>query len=97
VAILLENESHQPLFATSNADGGVWTGVNEAGGEAVFSVRFDNHFAAGRIYASPWVAAGAEGVLDRRPRLGTAIVTSPRKSGAIVEIPHEVSYEIHDP
>ena len=97
VAVLLENEAHQPLFATSNADVNVWTGVNEPGGEGVLSVRFENHFAAGRIYASPWVAAGVEGLLDRRPRIASAIVTSPRKTGAIVEIPHEVSYEITDP
>ena len=97
VAILLENETHQPLFATSNADGGIWTGVNEAGSEAVFSVRFENHFAAGRIYASPWTAAGTAGVLDRRPRLTSAIVTSPRQTGAIVEIPHEMAYEVTQP
>ena len=94
VAILLENEAHQPLFATSNADGGIWTGVNEAGSEAVFSVRFENQFAAGRIYASPWTAAGTAGVLDRRPRLVSVVVTSPRQTGAIVELPHEMSYEV---
>ena len=97
VAVLLENEAHQPLFATSNADVKVWSGINEAGGEGVLSVRFENYFAAGRIYASPWVAAGVEGLLDRRPRIASAIVTSPRKTGAIVEIPHEVSYEIREP
>ncbi|MGH2838758.1 MAG: ABC transporter ATP-binding protein [Thermoleophilaceae bacterium] len=94
VAILLENETHQPLFATSNADGELWTGRNEAGSEATFSVRFDNHFAAGRIYMSPWIAAGPGGILDRRPRLVSAIVTSPRQTGGMVEIPHEMSYEI---
>ena len=39
VAILLENELHQPLFATSNADGRLLTGHNEAGSEAIFSVQ----------------------------------------------------------
>ena len=61
VAILLENETHQPLFATSNADGEVWTGRNETGSEATFSVRFDNHFGAGRIYMSPVGGGGAGG------------------------------------
>ena len=93
VAILLENELHQPLFATSNSDGKLLTGRNEAGTEAVYSVRFENHFSAGRIYASPWITARRAGLLDRRPRLASAIVTSPRKTGAIVEIPHEMSYE----
>ena len=97
VAVLLENEEHQPLFATSNEDGGVWTGRNEAGSEARFSVRFDNHFAATRIYASPWITAGRAGLLDRRPRLVSAIVTSPRQTGGIVELPHEMSYEVDRP
>ena len=97
VAILLENETHQPLFATSNADGEVWTGRNETGSEATFSVRFDNHFGAGRIYMSPWVAAGPGGILDRRPRMTSAVVTSPRQTGGMVEIPHEMSYEIDRP
>ena len=93
VAILLENEEHQPLFATSNSDGKLVTGLNSAGSEATFSVQFENHFAAGRIYASPWITARKAGLLDRRPRLTSAIVTSPRRTGAIVEMPHEMSYE----
>jgi ABC-type polysaccharide/polyol phosphate transport system ATPase subunit len=97
VAILLENELHQPLFATSNADGSVVTGLNEAGSEATFSVRFENLFSAGRIYASPWITARKTGLLDRRPRLTSAIVTSPRRTGAIVEIPHEMSYDVDSP
>ncbi len=93
VAVLLENELHQPLFATSTEDGGIDIRRNEAGSEWVYSVRFENHFAAGRIYASPWVVARTIGLVDRRPRLASAVVTSPRKTGAIVEIPHEMSYE----
>jgi ABC-type polysaccharide/polyol phosphate transport system ATPase subunit len=97
IAVLLENEDHQPLFATSNFDGDLWTGETPAGTEAVFSVRFENHFAAGRLYASPWISAGSAGVLDRRPRLASAIVTSTRRTGGIVEIPHEVFYEVVPP
>jgi ABC-type polysaccharide/polyol phosphate transport system ATPase subunit len=93
VAILLENELHQPLFATSTEDGGISIGRNEAGSEWVYKVRFENHFAAGRIYASPWIVARTIGLVDRRPRLASAVVTSPRRSGGIVEIPHAMSYE----
>jgi hypothetical protein len=93
VAMLIENEARQPLFATSSPDGSLETGRNEAGSEAVFSVRFENQFAAGRIFVSPWITAGKSGLLDRRPRLASAVVTSPRRTGAIVEIPHEMSYE----
>jgi hypothetical protein len=97
VAILLENEARQPLFATSNEDADVPAGPNEAGSEATFSVRFENHFAAGRIYVSPWIAGGPEGILDRRPRMVSAIVTSRKQTGGMVEIPHEVSYETSGP
>ena len=93
-AILLENELHQPLFATSTSDGRIVTGQNDAGAEALFSVRFENHFAAGRIYASPWIAVRGAGLLDRRPRVTSVVVTSPKKTGGIVEIPHEMSYDI---
>jgi len=92
-AVLLENELHQPLFATSNFDGDVPTGRAEAGAEGTFSVRFQNHFAAGRLFVSPWVTGPPDGVLDRRPRLASAIVTSPRRTGAILEMPHEMTYE----
>ena len=93
VAVLLENELHQPLFATSTEDGGIDIGRGEAGSEWVYSVSFENQFAAGRIYASPWVVARTIGLVDRRPRVASAVVTSPRKTGAIVEMPHEMSYE----
>ncbi len=93
VAVLLENELRQPLFATSTEDGGIDIRRNEAGSEWVYTVKFENHFAAGRIFASPWVVARTIGLVDRRPRVASAVVTSPRKTGAIVEIPHEMSYE----
>ncbi len=93
VALLLENELHQPLFATSTSDGGIEIKRSEADTDYVYSITFENHFTAGRIYASPWVTARTSGLLDRRPRLTSAIVTSPRKTGGIVEVPHEMSYE----
>jgi ABC-type polysaccharide/polyol phosphate transport system ATPase subunit len=94
VAILLENELHQPLFATSVYDGDILPGSAKSGSEATFSVRFENHFAAGRVYVSPWVIAGKRGLLDRRPRLASAVITSTRRSGGIVEFPHDMSYEV---
>jgi ABC-type polysaccharide/polyol phosphate transport system ATPase subunit len=93
-AILLENELHQPLFATSRSDARLQGPRAEPGTEVIFSVRFSNHFAAGRIFASPWVSGRLVGLLDRRPRVASAIVTSSRRTGGIVEMPHEASYEI---
>ena len=91
-ALLLENELHQPLFATSGSDTDIESGTAEAGMEALFSIEFENHFAAGRIYATPWLAARRVGLLDRRPRAASAVVTSSRRTGGIVEIPHTASY-----
>jgi len=94
VAVLLEDEQHHPLFAISNEDGKVDTGVHRAGDEAMFSVRFENVIAPGRVFASPWVLRnGATAILDRRPRLVSVIVTSVRPSGGLVDLPAEVGYE----
>jgi ABC-type polysaccharide/polyol phosphate transport system ATPase subunit len=93
VAMLLENDLRQPLFATSTGDGGIRITRSDADTEYLYSITFDNHFAAGRIYASPWVIARRSGLLDRRPRVASAVVTSPRNTGGVVEIPHEMSYE----
>jgi ABC-type polysaccharide/polyol phosphate transport system ATPase subunit len=92
-AVLFENESHLPLLATSTdwAKGG--SGSFEEGEEALFSVSFDMAFAPGRIYASPWVTVGGQRVLDRQPRLSSAVVTGSHVSGGLVDLPHDVRLE----
>ena len=94
VAFLIENDQHHPLFAVSNEDGNTITGRHEAGDEAVFTVRFDNHFAPGRIHATPWIVYdGATDLLDRRPRFVSAVVTSVHRSGGLIDLPTEMTYE----
>lgn len=94
VAFLLENEQRTTLFATSNEDGGVLTGVHEPGEEAVFSVTLDNPFAPGRLYATPWMLHdGASGIIDRRPRFASVVVSALHRSGGLVDLPNEMSYE----
>jgi ABC-type polysaccharide/polyol phosphate transport system ATPase subunit len=94
VAVLIENEQHHPLFATSNDDAHVETGLNRAGDEAIFSVTFQNPIGPGRIYASPWIRRPRGGdVLDRRPRIASAIVTALKRTGSLVDLPHDVDYE----
>jgi ABC-type polysaccharide/polyol phosphate transport system ATPase subunit len=93
-AVLLEDEQHRPLFATSTYDAGLSTGLNDAGDEALVRVSFDNVFAPGRIFASPWILhPGGAALADRRPRMTSVVITSIRRSGGIVDLPHEVSYE----
>jgi ABC-type polysaccharide/polyol phosphate transport system ATPase subunit len=94
VAFLVENEQHHPLFAVSNEDGNTATGAHEPGDETVFTVTFENHFAPGRIYATPWMLYdGATDIIDRRPRFASAVVTAVHRSGGLIDLPNEMSYE----
>ena len=56
VAVLFENEQHHPLFAIST-DGRrrAHRVAYAAGDEALFSVKFENPFAPGPLFATPWV------------------------------------------
>jgi ABC-2 type transport system ATP-binding protein len=95
IAVVFENERHQPLVATSTDWAGENTGEFTPGDEAVFTVRFEMAFAPGRIYASPWVAyRGGERLLDRYPQMATAVVTGTHASGGLVDLPHDVRLEL---
>ena len=97
IAVVFENEQHQPLLATSTEWAGDETGSFRAGDEAEFSVRLDMAFAPGRIFASPWVAQhGGRRILDRRPGFVTAVVTGTRASGGLVDLPHDVRLVARD-
>ena len=94
IAVVFENEHHQPLLATSTDWAQRRTGEFQAGDEADFSTHFDMLFAPGRIYASPWVAyRGGSRIMDRRPRMATALVTGTHVSGGLVDLPHDVRFE----
>jgi ABC-2 type transport system ATP-binding protein len=93
-AVLFESESGQPLFATSTDWASEETGRYEPGDEAVFSVAFENPFAPGRLFASPWVTRReSQDLLDRRPRMMSIVVTGTHTSGGVVDLPHDVSLE----
>jgi ABC-type polysaccharide/polyol phosphate transport system ATPase subunit len=93
IAVVFENEQHQPLLATSTDWAQRQTGEFQAGDEADFSIHFDMVFAPGRIFASPWVAyRGGARIMDRRPRMATALVTGAHQSGGLVDLPHDVRF-----
>jgi ABC-type polysaccharide/polyol phosphate transport system ATPase subunit len=97
VAVVFENESRVPLFATSTDWADEQTGTYGPGDEITFSVSFENAFAPGRLYASPWIAyRGRADVMDRRPRMVSAVVTGAHKSGGLVDLPHDVTFEHGD-
>ena len=92
VAVVMENEQHHPLFATSSERGEELSGTYAPGDEATFSVAFENVFAPGRIHASPWVVrSGGTELLDRRPRLASLVVRGAERTGGFVDLPHDVS------
>jgi hypothetical protein len=94
IAVVFENEQGLPMLATSTEWAEGHTGSFAGGDEAVFSVSLDMAFAPGRIYASPWVDEGAQGrLMDRRPRMSTALVTGPYETGGLVDLPHDVRLE----
>jgi hypothetical protein len=96
IATVFENESHQPLMATSSEWADAETGFFDTGSEAEFAVQFDMAFAPGRVYASPWVAHQGTRVMDRRPRMSSVIVTGAHQSGGLVDLPHDVRLEAGD-
>jgi len=93
-AVLMESEGGHPLFATSTDWASHQTGHFEPGDEAVFSASFENAFAPGRVYASPWVMRRqSQNLIDRRPRLTSIVVTGTHRSGGLVDLPHDISLE----
>ncbi len=91
-AVLVEDEQHRPLFATSSADLDRRAGPCVPGDEVVYSVSFEMVFAPGRLYVTPWLVheGGAE-VIDRQPRAHTAVVTGARRTGGMVDLHHDIS------
>jgi ABC-2 type transport system ATP-binding protein len=93
LAVLVENEDHVPLFATSSYDCGVETYEHDAGEEWIFSVSFTLLFRPGRIFATPWLVPwGSNDPIDRRPRMSSAVITAVHDSGALVNLPHTGEY-----
>jgi ABC-type polysaccharide/polyol phosphate transport system ATPase subunit len=91
-AVLIEDELHHPLFVTSAADADCLPGPQTAGEELVFAVSFDALFAPGRIYVTPWlVHGGGAELIDRRPRMLSAVVIGRRMTGGLVDLPHDMA------
>jgi ABC-type polysaccharide/polyol phosphate transport system ATPase subunit len=90
-----ENAEKHYMFATNSTLVHETTGTFDAGDEVVFTVRLENVFASGRVYATPAVAheGGGGQWIDRRERLVSVVSTAPRSLGAIVDLPHDFEIE----
>jgi len=96
LAVLLENEDHVTLFATSSFDCGLVPDEHAPGDEGEFTVSLDMLFRPGRIWATPWVVPqGSTDPLDRRPRMCSVVVSATHDSGGIVNLPHAGDYVQH--
>jgi ABC-type polysaccharide/polyol phosphate transport system ATPase subunit len=90
-AVIIEDDMQRPLFATSSADADALPGPQAAGTELTFAVDFDVVFAPGRIHVTPWVVhSGGAAVMDRLPRIRSAVVTGRRVTGGLVDLPHRM-------
>jgi ABC-type polysaccharide/polyol phosphate transport system ATPase subunit len=90
-AVIIEDDMQRPLFATSSADADALPGPQAAGTELTFAVDFDVVFAPGRIHVTPWlVHSGGAAVMDRLPRIRSAVVTGRRVTGGLVDLPHRM-------
>ena len=92
-AVVIENDAHHPLWATSTDSVQYGTGRYAAGDEVTFSVSFENWFTPGRLFASPWVTKGGNDLLDRRPQFTSVVVTGTRRTGGMVDLPHDITIE----
>jgi ABC-type polysaccharide/polyol phosphate transport system ATPase subunit len=95
VSVLIENEQHLPLFASSSQFLDRDSTGYRAGDELLFTVRLENVFQPGRLFASPWIVSrGADDdLIDRRPRMVSAVSTGVRDTGGLVQLAHEVTLD----
>jgi ABC-type polysaccharide/polyol phosphate transport system ATPase subunit len=86
-----ENAEKQYVFATNSTLVREVTGTFDPGEEVVFTVRMENVFASGRVFATPAVAheGGGGQWIDRRERFVSVVSTAARNLGAIVDLPHD--------
>jgi ABC-type polysaccharide/polyol phosphate transport system ATPase subunit len=89
---VLMDDHHRRVFATTTTWQQKQTGTFEAGDVVELSVAFDNWFAGGKYFASPFVARegfGAETMDERHDLVAVAIIGS-HEGGGVVDLPHEV-------
>jgi ABC-2 type transport system ATP-binding protein len=93
LGLVLADEQHRRIFATSTAWADVATGTLGAGDRVELRVSFENILAPGRYFASPLVAHEGSGahLMDLRDELVSVVVVGGRKDAGIVNLPHEVS------
>ena len=81
------------VFTTSTTWMGRRSGPLAAGEELELVVRFDARLAPGRYFATPIVASESDAeLMDLREHFATVVVTGTRRSGGLVDLPHEIDF-----
>ena len=92
--VSITDAQNRNVFTTSTTWMGQLTGPLAAGEELELTVRFDNRFAPGRYFATPLVASESDAqLMDLREQFATVVVTGQRRSGGLVDLQHEISFE----
>jgi ABC-type polysaccharide/polyol phosphate transport system ATPase subunit len=92
--VSITDAQNRNVFTTSTTYMGQRTGPLAAGEELELTVRFDNRFAPGRYFATPLVASESDAqLMDLREQFATVVVTGQRRSGGLVDLQHEISFE----
>jgi ABC-type polysaccharide/polyol phosphate transport system ATPase subunit len=90
---VLMDDHHRRVFATTTTWQKQETGSYEAGDRVELAVSFENWFAGGKYWASPFVSQkglGVETMDERHDFVAVAIVGS-QEGGGFVDLPHDVT------
>jgi ABC-type polysaccharide/polyol phosphate transport system ATPase subunit len=93
--VVIQNDRRDTALAASNLWSNPDPGLFRAGDEVVFRIAFDNLLAPDRYFATPAVARQGTGIawIDRREKLVDVMVTGPKTTDAVVDLPYEITLE----
>jgi ABC-type polysaccharide/polyol phosphate transport system ATPase subunit len=93
--VVIGDERNDTILALTSAEQDEWSGRFAAGDEVVWWVEFDAVLEAGRYFATPSLARHGTGSawLDRRTALVPVLVTNPRPTAGLVNVPARFAFE----
>ena len=87
----ISDAQHRNVFTTSTTFMAQRSGPLSAGDELELVVRFENVLGPERYFGTPIVASESDAQLyDLRENFATVVVTGTRRSGGVVDLPHEI-------
>jgi ABC-type polysaccharide/polyol phosphate transport system ATPase subunit len=91
---ILKNEQGAHAFTTSTFLDGIATGSFQAGDELIYTVSFEIYLADGEYTVTPAIAhQDIQRYADWREDLVRLVVSGPRRTGGVVDLPHATTLE----